>query len=147
MSWNIRHSLGLAALALLSVTASSAQSFTGPTYINFETAGSDEYDLSFYADTVVGGSEYGSAWASFGSFYGSSWSYYGEAGVTMQFNGVRKVGGQWYADSVWIWEFNNSGVYDTRVQYGPSVPASGWVDGNATVGAYSQTVRGTLSGY
>ncbi len=139
----MRRYLGLGLLVLLSAIGLKAQSFSGTTYINFDTGGYAHYDLDFSASFVIGGDSYGSAYAGYGNLYSSSWSNIGEAGVFYSLNNIHKVGNQWVAESVWCWSFTNAGYYDTTIDYDVVVSSSGYVYGQAEY----NTVEGRLSGY
>ena len=143
MKASICRYLGLVMLVLLPALSLKAQTISGPTYINFDTGGYSNYDLSFGASFVIGGSSYGTAYAGYGNISASSWSYWGEAGVYYTFDNIRKVNGQWTAESMYLWVFTNAGYYETTVESNVVLPSSGWVTGQAEY----NTVYGSLTGF
>jgi hypothetical protein len=142
---------GLALLALLSAVITRAQStqyFSGPTYIDFNARGGSSYDLEFFASTVVGGSSYASAWASYGSLYTSGYSYYGESGAGFRLYNVHSNGhGTWTADTVETWQFGPGGYWESSYSYYQPVSSSGTADGQAYCDGYSQGISGSITQY
>lgn len=140
-------------LAAVAVTAAvclgaRADEFYGTTTIDFNARGYSNYNVTIYADLIVGGDDYASAYASFAGLSGSSYSYIGEAGVTMYFTNVHKVGSQWVADEVNVLEFTNAtGQYEWRYYYNYVMPNPSTVYGSAQCNGYTQVVRGYINGY
>ncbi len=63
----------------------------------------------------MGGYSTGYAWVSLGPLSGSSWCNLGEAGAGMSLSNIRKVGGQWTAEYVTIYELrSDASGYNTR---------------------------------
>jgi hypothetical protein len=144
----LRHACTLAVLALGFVLNARAEQFTGTTTIDFNAGGYASYNLSFYADVVVGGDVYAYSNAGFADVTGSSYSFIGEAEVDMYFSNIHKVGSQWRAETVTILEFDHAtGNYDWRYLYDYALPSSATVWGSATCQGYTQDVRGSIEGY
>lgn len=148
MSFSCVRSIGLAVLVLFGSVTVRAEFFVGPKFVDFVARGNSNYNLEFYANVVVGGSSYSSAWASFGGLYGFSYSFIGESGVQFRIWNVHKVGGQWTADTVETWIFSNAtGSWDSSYAYNVALPASGWIDGSCQVDGYTRVVEGTITGW
>lgn len=141
----LRRCLVLIGAALLPWSALRADSFFGPTVINFDQLGATSYNLWFAAELVVGGDAYATANAGFGSIFGSSFSYIGEAGVRVSMENIRRVNGVWTAEYVVKQEFSNyTGQYEYTYYYNQPLPTSGWVSGSAECGSESQSVVGSI---
>lgn len=145
ISMSLRRYVALASLVLLSSVGLRAQSFWGPTYVDFDALGYSSYNLVFYADVVVGGSSYATAYASYGSLYETSYSYIGEAGVGMYFYNIQKIKGQWVAETAGVYAFSNAtGQYEYTFYNNLPLPSAAYVYGNAECDGYQQTVRGQI---
>ena len=147
ISFSRRRLIAALGLALLAAVGLRAESFTGNTYIDFNARGYAVYNMWFAAE-VNGTSGYAYANVRFGNIYASSSTYYwGKAGAIVFLNNVRKVGGQWVAESVTIQEISNStGTYQNRYLSNFGLPGSDWVSGYAQGTSTSQPVRGYIEG-
>jgi hypothetical protein len=139
---------GLALLALLSSAVSRAQSFEGDTQFNFDALGGTSYNLSFFASTIVGGSETGWAYASFGSLYASSVCNAGEAGAGMSLSNITKVGGQWVAATVLLYELKpDASGYDYTEYTNVVLPSVATASGEAQCADQTRSIYGWLEIY
>lgn len=134
-----------AACALMCTLAVHAENFTGDKYIDFNARGQSAYSMSLFASIAPGGTDTASAWAGFGSISGSSWGYNGEAGVALDFYNIRKVGGVWKAESVYVQTLRpDASGYDGVYHYNVALPAAGWASGSATCSTYSNPLYGSI---
>jgi hypothetical protein len=148
MSTSYLRFFGLALLALLSSAVARAQYFEGDTAFNFDTLGGTSYNLSFFASTTVGGSETGWAYASFGPLYASSVCNAGEAGAGIAMSNIRKVGSQWVAEYVTLYELkSDASGYDYTYYSNVVLPTSATAYGEAQCADQTRSIYGWLDIY
>ncbi len=145
---SLRQHIGLVLLVLVTSVGLRAESFSGPTYIDFNARGYATYDLSFFASVVPGGQVFATAYAGFGNLYASSWGSNGEAGAGWSLYGIHKVGNQWQATWAVKYELRSdaSGYNETYYDNLP-VSSSVYVYGDAYSNGYSLPVYGQINGY
>ena len=145
----LRRAFATASLLLITCAGVRAQSFVGSTTVDLNARGFAAYNIEINADTVGGGNDYAYAWANYAGISGYSQSYISEAEVYLHVDNIHKVGSQWIADSVEIWEFNkyNDGQYATTYLSNVAIPNSSTIDGGVSCAGYTSPVYGNIYGY
>ncbi len=138
----------VALLAIISVGGMRAQTFSGTTSIDLDAAGFENYTLSFQAVLADDTGGFATAYAGYGDFAECSYGRAGEAGVSIVFENIQKVSGQWVATTATVSVFDEeTGGYETTIYYSVPVDAAGEVYGEAEGTETVSLVRGTLKGF
>jgi hypothetical protein len=132
--------IAIVSLFLTSVATALAGSYTfsTPQNINFDTLGGSVYSLTADASVAVGDSYEAWSQLSVGSISLSDYSIgYGESDCYISISGIRKISGQWVADSVYTFEQNLNGSPITNVYYNVPMSAITYVTGYTLCNGYS----------
>jgi hypothetical protein len=136
----VRHTLVLASLFVAATSAALAGGFTFSTAqnLNFDTLGGTVYNISMDASVTVGSDYYAMSTLTVGNItLSDSSTGYGESGCYIQISGIRKIHGQWVADSVYTYEQNLNGSPNAGFQYNVPIPSIAAVSGYTNCNGYS----------
>ena len=119
-------------------TALGNYTFSTSQNIDFDALGGTVYNVTADASVTVGNNY--DAWSqlSVGGISLSDFSTgYGESGCSLSISGIRKINGQWLADSVYTYEQNLNGSPTTNFYYNVPMPAVSYATGYTYCNGYS----------
>ena len=143
-----RRYLALASLFVSTSVAAIAGGFTfsTPQTFNFDTLGGSVYNIIVSASVAVGWDYYANSTLTVGNItLSDSSTGYGESGCYIEVSGIRKIHGQWVADSVYTWEQNLNGFPNAGFQYNVPIPTLSSVSGYTYCNGYSTPFWASIS--